>query len=188
MLRTYTLLLALVTPAHLSAADEKMFYTSEWTKLDEPGAKGRQMVVVIHNTPQGEYRATVKFVLGGEFAVAYSAKHRDGTSVDIDFLKPPGGNILRQPVRIKSVKWNGKAVPPEPVQEKKPAKAPDNDANKGKDKDEDRASSYLKFARKLADSDMTDKARERLREIVEKFPATKAAAEAKELLEKLPKK
>ena len=42
--------------------------------------------------------------------------------------------------------------------------------------------------KKLADMGMVEKAKERLREIVEKFPGTKAADEAKEVLAKLPKK
>lgn len=182
--RLVLFLLILSTAAHLSAADEKMFYTSEWTKLDDPKAKGRQMVVVIHNTPQGEHKAIVKFLLGGEFPIAYAVTMKDGTTLDIGFLKPPGGNILRQPVRIKSVKWDGKDVPAKLVN----AKNPDNEAKNGKDKNEERAASFLKFAKKLVDDGMAEKAKERLREIVEKFPGTKAATEAMGLLEKLPKK
>ena len=56
----------------------------------------------------------------------------------------------------------------------------------GKTADE-RAEAYLKYARKLLDQGMTDRAKERLKEVVEKFPTTKSGEEAKKLLEKLDK-
>lgn len=55
-------------------------------------------------------------------------------------------------------------------------------------KDRERiAGSMLKYARELADGGMTDKAGEKLRDIIKGFPNTEAAASAKQLLEKLGK-
>jgi len=58
---------------------------------------------------------------------------------------------------------------------------PDDDA----DKAEHDAGVKLGFAKTLLDDGKTAKAKERLEELVEKYPKTKAATEAKELLKKL---
>jgi TolA-binding protein len=50
---------------------------------------------------------------------------------------------------------------------------------------EQEAATKLSFAKQLIDDGKTDKAKMRLADIVQMFPNTKAAAEAKELLEKL---
>jgi hypothetical protein len=50
-----------------------------------------------------------------------------------------------------------------------------------------RAEAYLNYARKLIDQGMADKAKARLKEIVEKFPGSKPAEEASKLLEELEK-
>jgi hypothetical protein len=54
-------------------------------------------------------------------------------------------------------------------------------------KDDARAEAYLKYAKKLLDQGMIEKAKERLKEIVERFPESKAGEEAKKSLEKLAK-
>lgn len=60
-------------------------------------------------------------------------------------------------------------------------------ADPAKDK-ETRADAYLKYAKKLLDKGEAAKAKGRLEEIVKDFAGTKAAVEAKALLEKLAKK
>jgi len=52
------------------------------------------------------------------------------------------------------------------------------------DKDEEDAARKLKFAKSLLEDGKDEKAAERFAEIVKKYPKTKAAAEAKELLQK----
>jgi hypothetical protein len=54
-----------------------------------------------------------------------------------------------------------------------------------KDKQDELAFTRLKFAKALAEEGKTEKARERLQDIVKKFPKSTAADEAKELLKKL---
>jgi hypothetical protein len=56
-----------------------------------------------------------------------------------------------------------------------------------KAKREQLALTRLKFAKQVLDGGNTDKARERLQDLVKKFPDTPAAEEAKELLRKLKK-
>jgi FimV-like protein len=55
------------------------------------------------------------------------------------------------------------------------------------DKNDELALTKLKFAKSLIEDGKTDKARERLQEIVKKYPKSTAAEEAKELLKKLRK-
>jgi S1-C subfamily serine protease len=52
-------------------------------------------------------------------------------------------------------------------------------------KEEKEAAHKLKLAKMLVDDGLRDKARTRLKELIEAFPKTKAAADAKELLDKL---
>jgi S1-C subfamily serine protease len=54
-------------------------------------------------------------------------------------------------------------------------------------KDEKEAARLLKLATKFAEDGLPDNARRRYKEIIDKFPKTKAAQEAKQLLEKLSK-
>jgi S1-C subfamily serine protease len=54
-------------------------------------------------------------------------------------------------------------------------------------KSEREAQVKLRYAKKFADDGKNDAARTRCKEIIEKFPKTKAAEEAKQLLDKLPK-
>ena len=63
----------------------------------------------------------------------------------------------------------------------KPAEPPEDSA----DKAEEDAARKLKFARILADDGKVGKARERLNDLIAKYPKTKAADEARELLKKL---
>ena len=92
---------------------------------------------------------------------------------------------------IKKGKFRGDAVEP-----KTTAKPKESDKKEDKteakpedkaDKAEKDAASKLRVAKKLAADGLTEKAKERYKEIVEKYPATKAGKEAKELLEKLEK-
>lgn len=52
-------------------------------------------------------------------------------------------------------------------------------------KTEDHAAAYLRYAKKLVNEGQTDKAKERLQEIVHDLPNTEAAKEARQLLETL---
>jgi hypothetical protein len=72
-------------------------------------------------------------------------------------------------------------------------KAKDKAAAKAKpaeagDKDEQTAASKLNLAKDLADNGKTEKARERYQDIIRLYPKTKAAEEARDLLDKLKKK
>jgi hypothetical protein len=53
-------------------------------------------------------------------------------------------------------------------------------------KAEERAAAYLQYAKKLIDRGETEKAQERLQEIVRDLPHTEAAKEARQLLQTLP--
>ncbi|HLW68706.1 MAG TPA: hypothetical protein VKS79_25535 [Gemmataceae bacterium] len=82
-----------------------------------------------------------------------------------------------------------KAVAKEPTEKKDTPKTEKKDAPKtepaaGGDAEKD-AASKLELIRMLVDSGKKDKAKERLGELIEKYPDTKAAKEAKELLDKL---
>lgn len=70
--------------------------------------------------------------------------------------------------------------PPAPEPSETPAAKPPDDSAKL----EQEASRKLKLARQAADAGKEDVARERYREIIEKFPKTKAADEARKLLGK----
>jgi hypothetical protein len=56
-----------------------------------------------------------------------------------------------------------------------------------REKVDERAEPHLKFAKKLIEKGMTEKARERLREIIRDFPLSKTTEDARKLLEKLDK-
>ena len=117
-------------------------------------------------------------------------------------------------ILIKQGKERGYPIGQEPDKTAKNTDDPDNDKNKakGKDKakpnakkkDEDKAAakekpeddaekaeqiaaSKLKFAKTLAEDGKKAKAKERLEDIVAKYPNTKAAGEARELLKNLDK-
>ena len=68
-----------------------------------------------------------------------------------------------------------------------PSPSAGNPAAEKTSKAERDASSKLKLARILAEDGLVDKAKPRLQEIVDSFPQTKAAEEARQLLEKLNK-
>jgi FimV-like protein len=78
-------------------------------------------------------------------------------------------------------KTKDKTVAKDPPEKKD---TPKTDAPAGGDAEKD-AGSKLELIRMLIDSGKKDKAKERLSELIEKYPDTKAAKEAKELLEKL---
>ncbi len=87
---------------------------------------------------------------------------------------------------IKKGKFRGDAVAP-----KTAAKSKEPDKEKTEPKPESKAeraekdaASKLRVAKKLAADGLTEKAKERYKEIVEKYPNTKAGKEAKQLLEK----
>lgn len=80
------------------------------------------------------------------------------------------------------VKTAAKPKEPEKKEDKTEAKPEDKTEKAEKD-----AASKLRVAKKLAADGLTEKAKERYKEIVEKYPGTKAGKEAKELLEKLEK-
>lgn len=89
---------------------------------------------------------------------------------------------------IKKGKYRGDEVTPKagdkpkekPKEEPKPEPKPADKAEKA----EQDAARKLKLAKMLAADGLVDKAKARYKEIVEKYPGTKAAKEAKELLEK----
>lgn len=85
----------------------------------------------------------------------------------------------------KPTKDTAKPEPkPKPKPEAKPEPKPDSDA----DAAEKAAASKLKQAKNFAELKQYDDAREYCEQIIKKYPKTKAAEEAKELLEKLKKK
>jgi hypothetical protein len=65
--------------------------------------------------------------------------------------------------------------------------APSSDRPADPSKLEQVATGKLNLAKMLADGGKTEKARERYREIIQKYPNTEAADEAKQLLSQLPK-
>jgi hypothetical protein len=72
--------------------------------------------------------------------------------------------------------------------EREEAKRRDMEEAKRKAEDkkaEERAGAYLRYAKKMADNGQTDKAKERLQDILRDMPKTEAAKEARLLLEKL---
>lgn len=73
-----------------------------------------------------------------------------------------------------------------PKEENKP-KAEEKPAEDDGDKLEGDAARRLKFAKEFLEDGKVERAKERLEEIVKRYPKTKAATEAKELLEKLDK-
>lgn len=82
-----------------------------------------------------------------------------------------------------------KATAKATANENKPGTAgqkPTADATTETDKKEDEAASKLRVAKRLAADGLKEKARERYQEIVQKYPETKAAKSAKELLEAIP--
>lgn len=87
-------------------------------------------------------------------------------------------------VQVDSPGWKRFCEEGEAMEAAAPTKAK---AEADKDK-EDRAASYVKFARKLAEKGEVEKAKARLREVVKDHAGTKAAAEAKTLLGELEKK
>jgi hypothetical protein len=76
-----------------------------------------------------------------------------------------------------------KAVDKKPAMKDKPAPKPEETG----DKAEQLATGKLKLARQLEEAGKTDKARERYQDIIKQYPSTKAAEEARDLLEKLKK-
>jgi hypothetical protein len=81
-------------------------------------------------------------------------------------------------------KDKAKAKPKKKTEEKTAAKEkPEDDP----DKDEKDAARKLNFAKTLAEDGKTAKAKERLEEVITKYPKTKAAEEARELLKNLDK-
>jgi thioredoxin-like negative regulator of GroEL len=74
-------------------------------------------------------------------------------------------------------KSSDESAPTKPQVASKPAQDPD--------RNERLAETKLKFARTLLDDGKTERARERLQDIIRKYPKTSAAKEAKEVLEKL---
>jgi TolA-binding protein len=98
---------------------------------------------------------------------------------------------------IKKGKFRGDEEIPKTTA-KDPPKDKEKDKDKAKpadkkppeqtgDKTEQEAALKLKYAKKLQDDGIVDKAKERYQEIVKKFPKTEAAKEAQKLLEKLNK-
>ena len=80
----------------------------------------------------------------------------------------------------------GKEKPTEKAASKTKSAAKEKPAEEG-DKNEQDAARKLRLATDLADAGKTDRARERYQDIIKHYPKTKAAAEAKELLDKLKK-
>jgi TolA-binding protein len=94
---------------------------------------------------------------------------------------------------IKKGKYRGdeeipKTTAKPPPKDKDQAKREDKKPpENGGDKTEQEAAVKLKYAKKLQEDGVVDKAKERYQEIIKKFPKTEAAKEAQKLLEKLNK-
>jgi len=67
------------------------------------------------------------------------------------------------------------------------AKATQAEEKPSEEKNDEQAFTKLKFAKQLLDDGKNDKARDRLQDIIKKYPKSTAADEAKELLKKLKK-
>jgi S1-C subfamily serine protease len=108
---------------------------------------------------------------------------------------PPGsGQLLSTFIDVSEVKTllrkqriRVNAAPALASSESPAASAPEADSKVDASKAEHAASGKLKLAKSLAENGLLDKAKPRLQEIVDSYPQTKAAEEARQLLEKLNK-
>jgi hypothetical protein len=92
----------------------------------------------------------------------------------------------QEPAKAAADKPAAKEKAPEKTASKSKPAAKEKTGEEG-DKTEQDAARKLRLATDLADAGKTEKARERYHDIIKQFPKTKAAAEAKDLLDKLKK-
>jgi hypothetical protein len=99
------------------------------------------------------------------------------------------GKTKEQLAQEKAAKSEKTKPPPATTQanQERPKPAPSNPAADDPDKDEKAAARKLKAAKAFVDDGKKDDAREYCEEILKKFPSSKAAEEAKELLQRLKK-
>jgi hypothetical protein len=115
-----------------------------------------------------------------------------GNALGYIVLSKPTDKRLDGHILIKQGRERGYPLTAGPAKEKpkveEPAKTPPKEkpAEEG-DKSEARAASKLKLAKQLIDDGKGAKAKERLEELIQEYPRTKAAEEAKQILKKLKK-
>jgi len=164
-------------------------------RLDTTGGVSRNMKIT--------YKAKAKplaEVLDGMFqknGLGYVVASKDGDAYDGTIMikqgkergfpagQEPAATAEKTPAKDKE-KSGDKAAAKEKAASKEKATAkekPEEDA----DKTEHLAASKLKLAKQLADDGKVDKARQRYKDIIEQYPKTKAAEEARAFLKKLDK-
>jgi hypothetical protein len=119
---------------------------------------------------------------GGLLIVAGNARGDDKGGKMAAKTNPKEKDTDKGKTKDKAVAKDTPEKKESPKTEKK--EAPKTEAPAGGDAEKD-ASSKLELIRMLIDSGKKDKAKERLGELIEKYPDTKAAKEAKDLLDKL---
>ncbi|MCE9534756.1 MAG: hypothetical protein K8T89_27075 [Planctomycetes bacterium] len=95
-----------------------MYYTVDWSKWDKPDEKGRQIVFVIHNTPNGDFQHVIK-VQKDTVTTVSSQQDKDGNKSVVLFEVPAKLNSIPKRLKIASVKWNATIVPSGPPAVKK---------------------------------------------------------------------
>lgn len=132
--------------------------------------KGKGLGYVIHRAtkPGDRYDGWVQIVQGDVFG-------------DVD---PP---LDEKPSTKPDEKPTAKPTTPPKPEDKSPAKPPTKTKPEDTDKQERAAQGTLRFAKELISQNDFASARESLELILKKYPNTKAAQEAKQLLEKLKK-
>lgn len=117
------------------------------------------------------------------YIVVSIEKDRDDGWIKIRQGKERGYPAGATPVAKGPDKEKPKPPPEKPAKEPPKEKPP---ATEG-DKAEETATARLSLAKALIEAGKTDKVKERLEDIIKMYPTTKAAEEAKKLLEKLKK-
>jgi hypothetical protein len=162
-------------------------------KLDTAGGVSRNLKI--------SYKADKKVlseVLDGMFkknGYGYIVVSKEGDAYDGSLLVKQGRE-RGYPLGEEPTAVTNKTKDTEDTKAKEKDKAVAKEKSRSADKDkelkaddpekaEQDAARKLKFAKTLADDGKKAKAKERLQELVEKFPTTKAAEEARELLKKL---
>lgn len=167
-----------------AAAKAPLYYTIE-------KAKGK-IRVTIHNTPVGDHEVTITprpnapaiEVTGRGSAVVY--QDYCGIQNEVEGHVVLVNMNFRKTV-VRSVTWDERKLPLGRPQPRAPARAAADEPPApvpAKDDPEKEAARKLKLAQLLERDGLADKARARYQEIIDKYPDTKSAGEARRLLEK----
>jgi hypothetical protein len=151
---------------------KSMYYTVDWSKWVKPGDGESQIIIVIHNSPRGDYEVVIQ-PKADQIPIYESEILDDGTEIRVSFVETKQDTVVPKRLKIKSVQWNNQLVS---------ATDPNEKAKESKPKDT--AAAELQLAKLLLKNKSTmEKAKERLKAIIQKYPDSKAAEEAKKLLE-----